>query len=177
MYEAVKDLNRKSSKPLCVHDKDGKVITSPDEIYKMATDHYSNHFRKDNHEFIERFVGNPAPMINPITTKEVSKALSRMTNNRAAYDEISAECLKYGPPELHEEIKNALNNMIENHTNIDIGAGKIALLEKPKKPMPGPVKDLRPITLLKVIRKTLSKITLERLKPKMERLLFHSLSC
>ena len=37
--------------------------------------------------------------------------------------------------------------------------------------MPGPVKDLRPITLLKVIRKTLSKITLERLKPKMERYL------
>ena len=174
MYEAVKDLNRKSTKPLFVHDKKGKVITSPDEIYKIATDHFTNHFKKDDQEYIERFVGNPAPMLNPISTDEVSKALSRMTNNRAAFDEISAECLKYGPPELHEEIKNALNNLIEKHININIGAGKIALLEKPKKPMPGPVKDLRPITLLKVIRKTLSKITLERLKPKMERYLSHS---
>ena len=49
-----------------------------------------------------------------------------MSNNRAAYDEILAECLKYGPPELHEEIKNSLNNMIEKHINIDIGTGKIA---------------------------------------------------
>ena len=60
----------------------------------------------------------------------------------------------------------SLNEFLEDQKNIDIGAGKIVPLEKPKKPMPCPPKDLRPITLLKVIRKALSKITLNRMKPK-----------
>ena len=91
-----------------------------------------------------------------------------MTNSRAAYDDISAELLKYGPEDLHELIAEALNDLIENHIDIDVGIGKIAPLEKPKKPMPCPPKDLRPIILLKVIRKVLSKISLTRLKPKFE---------
>ena len=58
--------------------------------------------------------------------------------------------------------------MLEEHKGIDIGRGRIAALEKPKKPMPGPPKDLRPVTLLKFIRKILEKITLKRLKPRFE---------
>ena len=69
-----------------------------------------------------------------------------MTNNKAAYDDITAELLKYASPEIHTEISEALNEIFSEHADIEIGAGKIAAIEKPKKPMPGPVKDLRPIT-------------------------------
>ena len=125
---------------------------------------------------IERYIGARSPLLQPITTEELSQALSQMTNNKAAYDDITAELLKYASPEIHTEISEALNEMFAEHADIEIGAGKIAAIEKPKKPMPGPVKDLRPITLLKVIRKILSKITLIRLKPYMDRYLSPSQS-
>ena len=46
--------------------------------------------------------------------------------------------------------------MLEEQKNIDIGKGRIAVLEKPKT-MPGQPKDLKPVTLLTVILKVLYK--------------------
>ena len=168
MYAAIKNMKRKSQKEITVLDADKRVLVSPNSVYKAVTTHYQNHFYKDNHENIIRFSSPPSPLNNPITTQEVHDALKGMTNQRAAYDDISAELLKYGPEELHKIIAEALNDLVENHKEIDVGIGKIAPLEKPKKPMPCPPSDLRPIILLKVIRKVLSKISLARLKPKFE---------
>ena len=176
MYAAVKNLNRKSTKELTVKDKDGKTIVARTEVYKTITDHYKSHFYKDDHNSITRFPNPPAPLDKKITADEVKKALSGMTNGRAAYDNISAELLKYASEEVHSEIAIALNEFIEDQKDIKIGDGKICPLEKPKKPMPGPAKDLRPIILLRVIRKCLSKITLTRLKPAMEEYLSPSQS-
>ena len=176
MYAAVKNLNRKSLKELTVKDKDGKTIVAPTEVYNTITDHYQSHFKKENHHSITRFPNPPAPLENKITAEEVQKALSGMTNGRAAYDNISAELLKYAPERVHQEIATSLNEFLEDQKEISIGDGKICPLEKPKKPMPGPAKDLRPIVLLRVIRKCLSKITLIRLKPAMEAFLSPSQS-
>ncbi len=100
-----------------------------------------------------------------------------MTNNRApGFDNISVELMKYAPRSIHKEVSEVLTEAIEQHINIDTGKGMIAPLEKPAKPMPGPAKNLRPITLLTVLRKTLSKIALARLKPKIEKYLHPSQS-
>ena len=171
MFAAIKNLNRKPQKEISIIDEEGKIIISPNAVHKAVTEHYQSHFFKPNQENIQRFINDPSPLQNKISTKEVFEALKGMTNSRAAYDDISAELLKYGPDELHSLIADALNDFIEEHLEIDVGIGKIAPLEKPKKPIPCPPKDLRPIILLKVIRKVLSKISLTRLKPKFERYL------
>lgn len=140
MFSAVKELYRKPQKQITVLDKDGKVVVAPAEIYKEISSHYKNHFNHPTHQAIERYIGEPSPLDDPIRTDEVTKSLSSMSNNRAAYDSLSAELLKYAPIEVHSEIAKALNEMLEEHADIDIGAGKIAAIEKPKKPMPGPLK-------------------------------------
>ena len=168
MFAAVKNLKRKSIKELTVMDDKKKVIVAPAEVYKTISNHYQNHFQKEDHVPVIRFPDVPTPLDNPVSAEEVEKALKGMTNSRAAYDNMAAELLKYAPSVIHEEISKALNELVEEQKDIDVGAGKIAPIEKPKKPMPGPAANLRPITLLKVIRKVLSKITLNRLRPTME---------
>ena len=66
--------------------------------------------------------------------------------------------MKYGPEELYDVTSTILNNIFRrNHSTIKLGTGILLPLPKPKKPT-GPLKNLRPITLLEVIRKVLSKI-------------------
>ena len=57
-----------------------------------------------------------------------------------------------------------INESYKKHEILDINAGEIIPLPKPGKPK-GPPKNLRPITLLNTIRKTLSTIVLERIRP------------
>ena len=54
---------------------------------------------------VERYVEPMTPFDQKISAKEVSKALASMTNGRAAYDEVSAELLKYTPDIIHKEIQ------------------------------------------------------------------------
>ena len=72
-------------------------------------------------------------------------------------------------------IKNIINESSEKHEILDINAGEIIPLPKPGKPK-GPPKNLRPITLLNTIRKTLSTIVLERIRPRVEKYISHSQS-
>ena len=100
-----------------------------------------------------------------------------MSNNRApGFDNITIELIKYGTEELVEIICNSLNSIFEeNNYNAEIGRGVLIPLPKPKK-IKGPIKHLRPITLLIIIRKILSDITLTRIRPTTESYLSHSQS-
>ena len=92
-----------------------------------------------------------------------------MSNNKATgEDKIPVELIKYSPPSLIAEITKILNNVFENaHDTINVGISILLPLQKPNKPI-GPLKNLRPINLLNVIRKILSIITLNRIKDKTE---------
>ena len=91
-----------------------------------------------------------------------------MNNNRAAGpDGISAELVKYAPIEVHKFICDILNDVLENHNDLDLGRGCLVALQKPGKPK-GPVRNLRPVILLLIIQKILSNITSERIKPTYE---------
>ena len=147
------------------------------EVHHKITKHFCNHFQKPALEHVDRFTCLPSPMQNPISTDEVSLATAKMTNNRAAdHVNICAELVKYAPKDIHTEIAETLNDLIEKQHQIDIGKGILVPLEKPLKRMPGPVKNLRPITLLPTIRKIMSKITLSRLKPNFDQYLSASQS-
>ena len=62
-----------------------------------------------------------------------------------------------------ETITDCFNNIFETHENLKINSGDIVALPKPGKPK-GPVKNLRPFTLLNTIRQFLSFIALERIR-------------
>ena len=83
-------------------------------------------------------------------------AVWKMTNNKApGKDSIYVELLNYAPEEIYKVIANILNGIYErNDTGIKLGTGTLLPRRKPKK-TEGPVKNLRPITLLEVIRKIL----------------------
>ncbi|MEE8289617.1 MAG: reverse transcriptase domain-containing protein [Nitrosomonadaceae bacterium] len=177
MFTAVKNLHRRSEKTLSVHDNEGKSVTSPNAVCEIITEHFSNHFHKHDTPPIDFYTIVHSKMTHPISTEEVRQAVSRMSNNRApGFDNISVKLIKYAPDDILTEISRVLTDAIETNKDIDTGIGLIAPLEKPAKPMPGPAKNLRPITLLAVLRKILSKVTLSRLKPKIEQYLSQSQS-
>ena len=92
-------------------------------------------------------------------------SLNKLNNNRATGpDAIPGELYKYGSYALTHSITNIFNVIFETHEDIDINKGDMITPPKPGKPK-GPVKNLRPLTLLNTIRKALSLITLERIRP------------
>ena len=148
-----------------IHDKDDKIIGNSEEKYQTVKKHFHDHFYNPEVDEIQPFIGDPRPLENKITRDEVKAATKAMNNNKAMGDDgIPLELLKYGPDELADSIANILNTVLETH-NSEIQFGQSILLPmlKPKK-TPGPVKHLRPLNLLTSIRKTLSNITLNRIK-------------
>ena len=75
--------------------------------------------------------------------------------------------------EIWQMERRALSKILSQHKFaylrllLDIGKGMLVLVQKPGKPT-GPLKSLRPIVLLSVLRKTLSLIVLSRIAPKFD---------
>lgn len=86
-----------------------------------------------------------------------------MANGKAeGKDNISVELLKYASEIVFEKIVTFLNELFEQHKDIKTGTSELVPLQKHPSKKKGPVKNLRPINLLPVIRKVLSKIALNR---------------
>ncbi|GFR67859.1 RNA-directed DNA polymerase from mobile element jockey-like [Elysia marginata] len=108
--------------------------------------------------------------------EEVRKSFNSLNNNKApGEDEIHAELLKYGTPLLDQTISDIFNTTFNKHEKIDINGGVLIAIQKPGKKN-GPLNNLRPITLLNSLRKALSVITLNRIRPDVERYLSNSQS-
>ena len=54
-----KKMFRKAVKETTVLDSGGKVLVTTNEVYDTITDHYKNHFFKEDHQLIERCTENP----------------------------------------------------------------------------------------------------------------------
>ena len=176
MFKAVNMLKRKNFENPYVHDENGKNVTNPIDIYKHIKQHFEKQFIDQNTSKLEPFIGTPRKLNHPITNEELIKSVMKLNNNMSSgYDKITAELIKYGPEILHSQIKTILNDCFEHHKQIDIGKGILVALQKPGKPK-GPVKNLRPVILLPIIRKILSNIVLQRIKPKVENYLSPSQS-
>ena len=100
-----------------------------------------------------------------------------MNSNKApGKDNISVELVKYTPEEIYKEISNILNGFYErNDTRIKLWTDILLPLQKLKETQE-PVKNLRPITLLEVIRKILSKMFMNKAEDKINKHLFQSQS-
>ena len=73
------------------------------------------------------------------------------------------------------KIHKLMNEAFEKHNDIETGVGILVSQPKPGKAK-GPVKNLRPVILLPIIRKMLLNIVLERTKSKVENFLSRSQS-
>ena len=176
MYRAVKTLNRKKFENPKVQDENGLLATTPNEILEITTKFFQSKFQDEQTQDIEPFEGPPRRLQNEITVKEIEDSFKMLNNNRAAGgDEIAGELLKYGSKELSPEVADIFNQVFETHQPLEINDGQMITLQKPGKPR-GPAKNLRPVTLLDTIRKSLSLTVLQRIRPKVEKYLSHNQS-
>ncbi|XP_057294528.1 uncharacterized protein LOC130623039 [Hydractinia symbiolongicarpus] len=167
-FKALRMLHSKPYENPYVHDETGKHIASPQLVYETIKSHFQTQFYKPNETNLQQFIDNPKPLNQPITTEEIRKCANLLNNNRASgFDNISAELIKYAPTICHNEIADIVNDCFNKNEDIDVGKGILIPLCKPKKPK-GPVKNLRPVTLLPIIRKIISNVALQRIKPKID---------
>ena len=176
MFKAVKILNRKTYENPTIQDEDGKLVTNPNEIKKIATAYYEEKFRQEQSEDIAPFQGNPRPLTKQISVDEVRKSSMKLNNSRAAgEDNVTSEMLKYGTPLLWTTMADILNSTFSTHQPLNINNGILLSLQKPGKPK-GPMKNQRPVVLLTTLRKVLSLIVLDRIRDKTETFLSQSQS-
>ena len=112
IFKAMSAINRKPFTNPVVNDEHDKMISNPQLMYEQVNAHFSKHFFDPSMPSLQPFIGEPTPLLAPITVAEVAAAAKELNNNRAAgIDRISAELIKYGPVELHSAICDTLTGM------------------------------------------------------------------
>ena len=165
MFEAVRTLtNSKPKSGITVHDNKGQCIGTDEKKADAIKTWFEEQFTGIDPP-LEPFEGPARPLDVPITTEEVELAARSLKNGRATGpDSIPNELLKYASTSFYKEYANIINSCFTSNTYIDaVGEGILTPLQKPKK-TPGPMKSLRPLTLLNGARKILSMLTLKRIQ-------------
>ena len=164
MFEAVKSIFRKPSRPIVVKNDEGALVDTDEEKLEILKHYYTDKYDGTAIEPLTKI----GELNDPITSEEVSKAAASLSNNKApGPDGIQVELLKSAPPSVIEELAEVFNGTFVQGQPINIGEGTLILLQKPGKPV-GPPANLRPIVLLPAARKILSLITLNRIRDKAE---------
>ena len=160
MFHAVRLLNKKEDNTILVENSEGDLIHSTEEEIKEITKYFENIFKQEK--------VTPIPDIKPqklkeeITSLEVKQAVDKIKNNKSpGCDEINAELLKNSPKVVFDKIAQILNDVAESGIkSTELSLGQLIPLLKPSKPK-GPVKNLRPIILLSILRKILAIIVIK----------------
>ena len=108
-------------------------------------------------------------MNQPFTVEEIKSTIRSLRNNRSAgHDQIKAGMLKSASDILHKLLADIYNNISETGEHPpELTLGITTPLQKPEKPK-GPVQNLRPITLLSMIRKVLAVCMKKRIVDKLD---------
>ena len=168
MFTAIKHIQKMTPKqPLLINTKEGNLTANETEQSKIIAEHFKNQFYKNDVNVTEY---EATPMRDPFTSDEIQKAVNKLKNNKSAgIDNIKAEMLKNAPDTIIIEIAEILNDIAETgkYPN-EITEGVITALQKPGKSK-GPVENLRPITLLSMLRKILAICIRERIIERIDR--------
>ena len=84
MYKAGQELSRKKYENPFVHDKNGRKITNPQEIYNIVNEHIKNQFSVDTQENLDPFDGPPRTLNNKIIVKEVEKSVKKTQKQQSS---------------------------------------------------------------------------------------------
>ena len=161
MFAAVRELNRKQDGNIIVEDSEGNQLNSSEQKVEKITEYFENIFKQEVTEPYPEI--EPQALRIPITEHEVKSATKKLKNNKSpGSDNVQAELIKYGPRLVHSHIADILNEAARTGIKpTELSLGKLIPLPKPGKPK-GPVKNLRPIILLSVLRKILAIIVVQR---------------
>lgn len=166
-YKVIKELKRlKPKTPLLIKTEQG--LTANEE---KQTEIIAKYFKDQFHKNAEKIPNKtPQKMRTPFTADEIKNAVMKMRNGTTpGVDKVTPEMIKYGPKELYDEIAKILNDIAE--TGIapkELTEGIIAPLQKANK-QKGPVSNLRPITLLSILRKILASCLCKRTNDRMDK--------
>lgn len=83
MFRAVHEMTRKPAVKLTIHDDAGRVICNTAELNARVTEHFSRQFSDEAIEELPAFTGRPSRLADPITTKEVKRAIGKLNSGRA----------------------------------------------------------------------------------------------
>ena len=151
---------------LTVTNASGNQAGCDAEKARIIKEYFNNELNDDNEPTLPAFLDPPSSLDCPITTEEVQKAIKKLKSGKAVgIDNVPGEVIKaLNQTLLPEELAKAFNESFEKNIHIEaIGAGILTPLAKPGKPR-GPVKSIRPLTLLNVSRKILSLVVLNRIE-------------
>ena len=129
--------------------------------------HYNDFFNQPDYHPVQMF-DNSVHQFTPVTEAEVHSALRRLSNGRTKDSEhLHGEFLKYSGASLLTPICTIINQIFLTQTPLDITQhSQLFCLNKPKG-LPT-VKNLRPITLMSVIRKVMELIILHQIYPSVD---------
>ena len=161
MYQAVREINKKEDNTIIIENSKNEIIHNTEKEIEEITKYFENIFTQENTTPIPEI--KPQKLKEPISSKEIKKALTKIKNNKSpGCDELNAELLKESPEITYQIIADILNNTAETGDKpLELSLGLLIPLPKPNKPK-GPVKNLRPIILLSIIRKILAIIITNR---------------
>ena len=105
----------------------------------------------------------------PFTSEEIETAIKQLQNNKSTgRDNVKAELLKYGTEDIAKEIAIIYNEIARTGDYPkEIVQGVITAIQKPGKTK-GPIENLRPITLLSMLRKILAICLKKRIITKID---------
>ena len=154
MHKAIKQLNIKHKTP------------PPPYTNFQLTSYYNEKFNKFTTATKQK-QENQTYINVKITNSEVNSAIKSLKNNRSpGYDNIVAEIMKILSSTTIDKLIHIINTTINNKQPHQLGLGILPSIPKHNKTKK--VENARPIILLSTIRKIISLITLNRLRPTIE---------
>ena len=166
MFQVIKQLSKqKRVSKLLIESENGFTADEQNQADLIA-----EYFKKQFYRNAEKIQNEPTIMQIPFTTEEIKQAIMSLKNNKSTgIDNVKAELLKIGPEIFCEEIAQIFNETAS--TGIfpkELTLGIITALQKPIKKK-GPIENLRPITLLSVLRKILATCMMKRIGEKINK--------
>ena len=160
-YEAVKMLKKKKPrKKLKVFDESGNMCNTVHQQVKILTGHFRNVFENEEGKQEKP----PCKNQPPFSLEEIKSAVKKLKNGKSpGIDEINAEMLKHAPDSILKIIAEILNTSVESEDYLKIlKVGIITPLQKPPKKGMENKNNVRPITLLPIVRKIFAMCVIER---------------
>ena len=165
-YKAIKQLKRMKPKTHLLIKTENGLTANEETQTKLIAKYFKGQFLKNAEKIPNK---QPVKMKKPFTAKEVKEAATKMKNNTSTINNTTTEMIKYGPDEVFTEMASIYNEIAETGISpIELKQGTITPLQKPNKAR-GPIENLRPITLLSVLRKILALCLCKRTEERIDK--------
>ncbi len=161
------ELVEKRGQPVSVKRRDGRATASMEETLEEIRDFYTELYHSEDGDFL--FQPDPNIEHDPITVGEMTAAAHRMKPNTSpGFDNVPSKVVKYTTPVLAERLTQVMNQMLQDQAlPPELLHARTILIHK--KGDRQDIANYRPISLLPVLYKLLTRIITERIVRSIER--------